>query len=402
MELKDQYNVGDIRMHTVLLFNQEAVRLCGPICQDLYGTYPGVTPDQYPQAAKKIASWLLQRFAEHRQRRVPGVQRHVRDQQHGPGRAGLLVLRLAQRHQDADGAVAHLRPGREGTRGGQRRRRAAGHRWTTPSPCRPTPTSSDSDGDCLDDGFEARRADQGFKPANDLDARGCDPKSPLTPGCVCRDTDGDGLSQFAEDYLETRAGIVDSDGDGMPDAMEARYGLDPRTPNVSDIDTDGDGIPDAEELRAGSDPTRRDTDFYERYGYQYSVTVTEKRDNGSTCYDFTVSNLQMVTPPIRAGEQQGYNLFKVWFAEAPESGVATDYGVWRTACAWAQFAPPSVRVPASAELSLAYTDQDAQRGKHNPGDPVFYSPRLLTTAAQYARNCVGYEPGTSPPPEATP
>ncbi len=64
MELKDQYNVGDIRMHTVLLFNQEAVRLCGPICQDLYGTYPGVPPGEYPQAAKKIASWLLQRFAE--------------------------------------------------------------------------------------------------------------------------------------------------------------------------------------------------------------------------------------------------------------------------------------------------------------------------------------------------
>jgi hypothetical protein len=51
MELKDQYNVGDIRMHTVLLFNQEAVRLCGPICQDLYGTYPGVPAGQYPQAA---------------------------------------------------------------------------------------------------------------------------------------------------------------------------------------------------------------------------------------------------------------------------------------------------------------------------------------------------------------
>jgi hypothetical protein len=404
MELKDQYNVGDIRMHTVLLFNQEAVRLCGPICQDLYGTYPNVPPDQYPQAAKKIASWLLQRFAE----LGNGVYQEFNDNSeiNNMGLGALDYSSFASRNVIKTLMVQPLSSvpganGRELDTDGDGLPDSVDNSFTLAT----NPYTVDSDGDCLDDGFETRRADQGFKAANDLDARGCDPKSPLTPGCVCRDTDGDGLSQFAEDYLGTRQGIVDSDGDGVPDAMEARYGLDPRTPNASSIDTDGDGISDAEELRAGSDPTRRDKDFYERYGFQYSVTVTDKLDNGSTCYDFTVSNLQMVTPPVRAGQQEGYNLFKVWFAEAPESGVATDYGVWRAACAWSQFAPPSVRVPASAELSLEYTPEDQARDKHNPGDAVFYSPRLLTTAAQYARNCVGYEPGTSPPkppPEETP
>ena len=69
----------------------------------------------------------------------------------------------------------------------------------------------------------------------------------------------------------------------------------------------------------------------------------------SVCYDFKVSNLELVTPPNRAGLTQGFNLFKVWFAEAPESGVATDYGVWKAACFWAQYDPPSVRVPAGPE-----------------------------------------------------
>ncbi len=199
---------------------------------------------------------------------------------------------------------------------------------------------------------------------------------------MCRDTDGDGLSQYAESYMQTRAGLIDSDGDGVPDAMEVRYGLDPLEPNVSGIDTDGDALPDDDELRAGSDPTRRDEAFYERYGYQYSVTIAEKRTNGSTCYDFTISNLQMVTPPNRSGVQQGYNLFKVWFAEAPESGVATDYGVWKTACAWAQYAPPSLRVPLGPELTLENAN--------------FRRPDTLNETSEYMTRCVGDAPGAAP------
>jgi hypothetical protein len=377
MELKDQYNVGDIRMHTVLLFNQEAVRLCGPICQDLYGTYPGVAPADYPQAAKRIASWLLRRFAEIGN----GVYQEFNDTAE-IGNMGLGALdysSFASRNVIKSLLVQSLSSmpadnGRELDTDGDGLPDRLDNGFTMQT----NPYLPDSDGDCLDDGFEALRADQGFKPGNDLDARGCDPSSPLTPQCACRDTDGDGLSQFAEAYLQTRAGLVDSDGDGVPDSMEARYGLDPRTPNVAGIDTDGDGIPDLEELRAESNPTRRDRAFYERYGYRYEVTIAEKRTNGSTCYDFSVSNLQLVTPPNRSGVQQGYNLFKVWFAEAPESGVATDYGVWRTACAWAQYAPPSVRVPLGPELTLENTD--------------FRRPDLLNEASEYDRYCVGVAP----------
>ncbi len=381
MELKEQHNVGDIRMHTVLLFNEEAVRLCGPICQDLYGTYPGTPPAQYPQAAKQIASFLLRRFAEIGN----GVYQEFNDtaEINNLGLGALDYSSFASRNVLKTLMVQSLSSipadgGRELDSDGDGLPDRLDNQFTLQT----SNFIQDSDGDCLDDGFEARRADQGFKPGNDLDARGCDPDSPLTLGCQCRDTDGDGLTQFAEDYLRTRTGIVDSDGDGIPDSIEARYGLDPLRPNVAGIDTDGDGIPDADELKADSDPTRRDKAFYDQYGYQYEVQIAEKRSNGSTCYDFSVSNLQLVTPPSSSSAQQGFNLFKVWFAEAPESGVATDYGVWKTACAWAQYAPPSVRVPPGVALDLANNN--------------FHPPQNLNEASEYRQRCVGERPGAVP------
>ncbi|WP_426749321.1 cell-cell cohesion protein MtsD [Myxococcus sp. Y35] len=383
MELKDQHNVGDVRMHTVLLFNQEAVRACGPICQDIYGVYPGVEPAQYPEAAKKIAAWLLRRFADIGN----GVYQEFNDTAEisNLGLGALDYSSFASRNVMKTLMVEALSsaPGDTGRvldSDGDGVPDAIDNSFTLKT----NTFVADSDGDCLDDGFEYRREDQGFRAANDLDARGCDPASPLTPNCVCRDTDGDGLSQFAEDYLRTRTGIVDSDGDGVPDGLESRWGLNPLENSVAGLDTDGDGIPDAQELRAGSDPTRRDKAFYERFGYQYETRIAEVRPDGSLCYDFTISNLQLVTPPDRAGVKQGYNLFKVWFAEAPESGVSTDYGVWRTACAWAQYAPPSVRVPLGPELS--FEDADFRR------------PDTLSNPWNNQNDCVGIPPSGSANP----
>ncbi|ABF87305.1 putative lipoprotein [Myxococcus xanthus DK 1622] len=383
MELKDQYNVGDLRMHTVLLFNQEAVRACGPICQDIYGVYPGVEPARYPEAAKKIAAWLLRRFADIGN----GVYQEFNDtgEISNLGLGALDYSSFASRNVMKTLMVESLSsaPGDTGRvldSDGDGVPDSIDNSFTLKT----NTFVADSDGDCLDDGFEYRREDQGFRAANDLDARGCNPASPLTPNCVCRDTDGDGLSQFAEDYLRTRTGIVDSDGDGVPDGLEARWGLNPLENSVSGLDTDGDGIPDAQELRAGSDPTRRDKAFHERFGYQYETRIAEVRPDGSLCYDFTVSNLQLVTPPDRAGVKQGYNLFKVWFAEAPESGVSTDYGVWRTACAWAQYAPPSVRVPVGPEL--VFEDADFRR------------PDTLSNPWNNQNDCVGIPPSGSANP----
>jgi hypothetical protein len=51
-----------------------------------------------------------------------------------------------------------------------------------------------------------------------------------------------------------RATPLDSDGDGLPDVWETRYGLDPANPRDAAEDADGDGISNLAEFRSGTDP----------------------------------------------------------------------------------------------------------------------------------------------------
>ena len=375
MDLKEQFQIGDLRMHTVLLFNEAAVRACGTICQDLYGQFPGVAPGSYPAAAKQIASWVLQRMAE----RGNGIYQEFRDGDIQTLSLGALdYSSLASRNVMKQLFVQPLSSAPGGTEreldsDGDGLPDSRDNDFTMGT----NPFLMDSDGDCLSDGFEALRIDKGFRPADDKDPRGCDPASPLTPGCACADTDGDGLTQFEEALLGTHPGLPDSDGDGIPDGLEARYGLDPLERSAADLDTDADGLPDLLEVLAGTDPTRPDRALHDRRGHSYRA-VPEVQADGRVCYDFRADNLQLLTPPSRAGQRQGYNLFKVWFAEAPESGVATDFGVWSAACAWAQYDPPHIRVPAGPLLTLADTD--------------FRAPSGLDSQTEYLQRCVGVAP----------
>ncbi|MHB8877664.1 MAG: cell-cell cohesion protein MtsD [Myxococcaceae bacterium] len=370
MELKDQFNVGDVRFHSVLLFNEAAVRACGPICQDLYGTYPNTTPANYPAAAKAIAGWVLRQLAE----RGNGVYQEFNNGEiNNLGLGALDYSSMVSPNVMKSLVVQSLSAVPA----------AGGRLVDTDGDGLPDTLDNaftfktnnfviDSDKDGFDDKFESSRIDRGFR-ANEKDGRGCDCANPANWAC-CRDTDGDGLPLATEEFLKTSTGVVDSDGDGVPDGLEARYGLDPLTQMAPGLDTDGDGIPDDKEFKADSDPTVRDREFYEEFGYQYETTA-EKMPNGSTCYDFSVSNLSLVTPPTQAGKPQGFNLYKLWFGEAPESGVATDYGVWRTACSWAQYAPPTIRAPVGAELELQNTN--FMNPSQMIGDPATFKTRCV-------------------------
>ena len=50
---------------------------------------------------------------------------------------------------------------------------------------------------------------------------------------------------------------VDTDGDGMPDEWELKYGLDPKNPNDGALDSDGDGYTNIEEYLNGTNPTEK-------------------------------------------------------------------------------------------------------------------------------------------------
>ena len=365
VNLKNLYNVGDIRLHTVLLFNEESVRACGPICQDIYGVYPNVPQADYPAAAHAVARFILQRFAQ----RGNGIYQEFSGSNVTTISLGALdytsmispnvmkSLVVQALRSEPNGLKRVLDSDGDGLEDEQ----------DNSFSLATNKFNIDTDNDCLDDNFEKLRRSNGFRPSNDRDARGCDVVT--AQGCSCRDTDGDGLGLKAEEYLQSKAGLVDGDSDGIPDGIEARYGLSPVVSNLGQ-DTDGDGIADVDELKKGSNVLVPDRVFYEGEGYQYEIEAFPQ-PNGSVCYQFAVSNLKLLTPPQQAANQvnQGYNLFKVWFAESPESAISTDYGFWRTACGWARFQPPSIRQPTGPELGLANTttlaDQPRGFGRAN-------------------------------------
>lgn len=65
------------------------------------------------------------------------------------------------------------------------------------------------------------------------------------------------------DNIEVRAGLPDTDRDGMSDLYEEAYGLDPTSDlgdDGADGDPDGDGLRNLDEHDAGTNPTSEDTD----------------------------------------------------------------------------------------------------------------------------------------------
>lgn len=89
-------------------------------------------------------------------------------------------------------------------------------------------------------------------------------KSP-SPGLV--DSDGDGLPDEDEANLGTDPTLMDTDADGIGDGIEVRMGLKPQPGNIDVVrgcsfalDTDGDRLNDCEERVLGTDGCISDTD----------------------------------------------------------------------------------------------------------------------------------------------
>lgn len=78
-----------------------------------------------------------------------------------------------------------------------------------------------------------------------------------------QDLDGDGLTNFKEFQIGTDPRLVDTDGDGLPDKWEVDYGYDPlhaESPTLLGSDADLDGLTLLGEAGAGTDPNNSDTD----------------------------------------------------------------------------------------------------------------------------------------------
>lgn len=113
------------------------------------------------------------------------------------------------------------------------------------------PTSPDTDGDGMWDGWEVLNSfDPGWAGdgTNDPDGDGVTNITEFLWGSnpYFAESDGDGLSDSNEIAIGTSPGLADTDLDGLQDGFEAGVGGDPLK-----ADTDGDGISDGDEYQLG-------------------------------------------------------------------------------------------------------------------------------------------------------
>jgi hypothetical protein len=194
-------------------------------------------------------------------------------------------------------------------------------------------------------GFDPRYQSLPITPCPDFDPLGADKT----------DIDFDGLNGCEEVLFETDPERADSDGDGLPDGLEVRLGLDPAL-HEGDSDSDFDGEPNFREVRRGSNPLLPDGRQRDGMAYRYELIEGTPTDDGRPCYTSVVRDVRLVpTAPRLVGGRRGFNDLYMWISEVP-----TDNPTGRTdlrfACARTQYIPPSFKDPAQGLLRFVEED----------------------------------------------
>jgi hypothetical protein len=104
--------------------------------------------------------------------------------------------------------------------------------------------SVDTDSDGIGNNADTDDDGDGVADVND--------NSPLDP---TNDSDGDGVGNNNDPFPENSLYTKDTDSDGMPDAWELQYGLDPTDPSDAQSDRDNDGVTALDEFLAGTIPS---------------------------------------------------------------------------------------------------------------------------------------------------
>jgi hypothetical protein len=147
------------------------------------------------------------------------------------------------------------------------------------------PLNKDTDGDGITDGIEVRLL--GMDPLKFDSHFNC--TFPLV------DSDFDGLNDCEEDALSTDKNHYDSDGDGIPDGLEVKYGTNPNYPDrLSDYDFDG--TTNFAEISNHRNPNIYGSgEFHEKEKkFNFSLNAYRGQD-GQHCYEANLNNIEIVS-----------------------------------------------------------------------------------------------------------
>ena len=207
--------------------------------------------------------------------------------------------------------------------------------------------TADSDEDNYSDLFELRFMNNGFDPKKkDVPA---DPASDSPLSCRdngALDSDGDGLKNCEEKFLETDPLLVDTDGDRMPDGIEFRFGTDPLHKDTL-VDHDFDGRFSGPEIRTGLSPILLEEENALTNQIRYSVQQGPTDEDETRCYDFDIQGITLFPTRYNMDEDRpsGTNRILI-FADEEPANTAGDRGRYHVACVEAQYLGKEFKSPA--------------------------------------------------------
>ncbi|MBS2026808.1 MAG: calcium-binding protein [Deltaproteobacteria bacterium] len=202
------------------------------------------------------------------------------------------------------------------------------------------PGNADTDGDGLGDGVEVK---VGLDPMTRDTVGGCD---------AFGDHDRDGLTDCEERLLGTDYCTGDTDQDTLPDQVEFAMHTDPTAPENAQ-DNDHDGFTNLDEVKEHTDPNSSDLAFHAEHAYGYSLADAGATPDGRPCYDFQVTNIQLVhtigsTDGVKPA---GENDIALYFAVAPKDDPNA-VGIERLVVVPVTFNPDNTRDPPDTVIQI--------------------------------------------------
>ncbi|MBI2376227.1 MAG: VWA domain-containing protein [Deltaproteobacteria bacterium] len=215
----------------------------------------------------------------------------------------------------------------------------------------------DSDEDGYTDLFEMKFRSSGFDAVV---------RSPVVGDCgATEDTDGDGLLDCEEIFLQSDPRLFDTDRDRIPDGLEVRFDLDPVKREDAVADDDADGTLNGEEILIQWSPESRELIHALPPKYAYAIEARPETPEGQICYDFSVADIELETTRAIDPTKRGINKIWLWFIEGPPDDPR-DFGSARVACVEARYVCPDLKTPASGKIDVD------ERDFHDPSE-VGYS-----------------------------